>query len=152
ETLNIAQKCTGCAHLLDDGWTEPRCADACPTDAIVFGEESELKDLIERAELLYPESMTRPRVYYIGLPRKFVGGTVYDPVEKEVVIGATCTLKEQDSGDTVTVNTDNFGDFWFKGLEDDRLFNLTIERNGKTKTIDTICTEKDVNLGDVPFP
>ena len=23
--LNIAQKCTGCAHLLDDGWTEPRC-------------------------------------------------------------------------------------------------------------------------------
>ena len=31
EDLNLAQKCTGCAHLLDDGWAEPRCADACPT-------------------------------------------------------------------------------------------------------------------------
>ncbi|MFC1868014.1 carboxypeptidase-like regulatory domain-containing protein, partial [Thermodesulfobacteriota bacterium] len=78
-------------------------------------------------------------------------GTVYDPVEKEVVIGATCTLKEQDGGDAVTVNTDNFGDFWFRGLADDRLFTLTIEQNGKTKTIDSISTEKDVNLGDIPF-
>ena len=29
EDLNIAQKCTGCAHLLDDGWDVPRCVDAC---------------------------------------------------------------------------------------------------------------------------
>ena len=29
DSLNIAQKCTFCAHLLDDGWTEPRCVDAC---------------------------------------------------------------------------------------------------------------------------
>ncbi len=32
--LNIAQKCTGCAHLLDRGWKEPRCVDACPTLAL----------------------------------------------------------------------------------------------------------------------
>ena len=23
--LDLPQKCTGCAHLLDDGWTVPRC-------------------------------------------------------------------------------------------------------------------------------
>ena len=35
ESLNIAQKCTGCAHLLDGGeWKIPRCADSCPTEAI----------------------------------------------------------------------------------------------------------------------
>ena len=33
DALQIAQKCTGCAHLLDAGWTEPRCVDACPTGA-----------------------------------------------------------------------------------------------------------------------
>lgn len=39
--LNIAQKCTFCAHLLDDGWKEPRCVDSCPTSALKFGEEED---------------------------------------------------------------------------------------------------------------
>ena len=34
EDLNLAQKCTGCAHLLDRGWKEPRCVDVCPTQAL----------------------------------------------------------------------------------------------------------------------
>ena len=50
DALNIAQKCTFCAHLLDDGWTEPRCVDACPTGAFTFGEEEDLKELIALAE------------------------------------------------------------------------------------------------------
>ena len=95
EDLNIAQKCTGCAHLLDDGWTEPRCADACPTLAIKFMDEDEAKELIAKAEVWKPElkDKVKPRVYYLGLPKKFIAGTVYDPKEEEVVIGATVTLK-----------------------------------------------------------
>ena len=31
---NVPQKCTLCAHLLDEGWTEPRCVQACPTGAL----------------------------------------------------------------------------------------------------------------------
>ena len=42
KTLNLAQKCTGCAHLLDKGWEVRRYVDSCPTEAIIFGEESEL--------------------------------------------------------------------------------------------------------------
>ena len=34
DELNLAQKCTGCAHLLDNGYTLPRCVEACPTDAM----------------------------------------------------------------------------------------------------------------------
>ncbi len=30
----IPQKCTGCAHLIDDGWTETRCTQVCPTGAL----------------------------------------------------------------------------------------------------------------------
>ena len=149
EKSQIAQKCTGCAHLLDEDWVEPRCADSCPTDAILFGEESDLKSLIEKAEILKPESMTRPRVYYIGLPRKFVAGTVYDPDLKEVIIGAKCTLKDTNGADALTVKTDNFGDFWFTDLDDDCLFTLTIAKAGKMKSISSISTEKDVNLGDI---
>jgi len=149
EDLNIAQKCTGCAHLLDNGWTVPRCADACPTEALKFGEESELKDLISKAEILNPEYKAKPRVYYLNLPRKFVAGTVYDPKEKEVIIGATCTLTEK-GGKKLTATTDGFGDFWFEGL-DVGMYSLEIKSDGKSKTIDSISTEKDVNLGDIPL-
>jgi tetrathionate reductase subunit B len=149
EDLNIAQKCTGCAHLLDNGWKEPRCVDACPTEALKFGEESELKALISKAEVLHPEYQAKPRVYYLNIPKKFIGGTVYDPVEKEVIIGATCTLSS--NGQKLTATTDGFGDFWFEGLEVGK-YSLKIEAKGFTaKTFDSISTEKDVNLGDIPL-
>ena len=147
EDLNIAQKCTGCAHLLDTGWKEPRCADACPTGAIKFGEESEFKSQIAKAEVMHPEYKAKPRVYYLNIPRKFVAGTIYDPAAKEVIIGATCTLTAAAKKRTAT--TDGFGDFWFEGLDVGK-YSLKIEAKGfAAKTIGAISTEKDVNLGDI---
>lgn len=152
ESLNIAQKCTGCAHLLDGGeWKTTRCADACPTEAIKFGEESEFKDLIAKAEVLNPEFGARPRVYYLNIPKKFIGGTVYDPVEKEVIIGATCTLNGPKAGKKATVTTDSFGDFWFHNLADGN-YSLIIEARGfATRKFDKLNTGKDINLGDIPM-
>jgi tetrathionate reductase subunit B len=152
ESLNIAQKCTGCAHLLDSGeWTVPRCADACPTEAIKFGEESEFKDLIARAEVLKPELGCKPRVYYLNIPRKFIAGTVYDPVAKVVVIGATCTLTGPKASNKKTAVTDGFGDFWFEGLKEG-VYNLKIEAAGfAARSFDKLNTEKDINLGDIPL-
>jgi Fe-S-cluster-containing dehydrogenase component len=152
--LNIAQKCTGCAHLLDndpDEWPVPRCVDACPTEALKFGEEEEFKEFIGEAELINPEVGTKSRVYYSKLPRKFIAGTLYDPVEKEVIVGALCTLKDMDSGETFKVKTDNFGDFWFRGLKDDRNFMLVLKKGKKKKAIDGIVTDKDLSLGDIPM-
>src|SRR5512146_306434 len=52
EALHIAQKCTGCAHLLDRGFPikEPRCVDACPNEALKFGEEADFKEVLAKAE------------------------------------------------------------------------------------------------------
>jgi len=142
--LSIAQKCTGCAHLLDKyGWTTTRCADVCPTLALQFGEESELD--LSGAETLHPEYGLTTKVHYKNLPKKFIAGTVFDPAEDEVVIGATCTLSGDGSG---TTTTDAFGDFWFEGLEVGT-FSLKVEANGKTKTIDSISTVQDINVGDI---
>ena len=144
--LNLAQKCTGCAHLLDKGWKEPRCADVCAHGAIKFGDEAELSELIKKSEVLNPELGTMPRVHYIGLPKRFIAGTVYDPAAEEVIIGARCILSG--GGETFNASTDEFGDFWFEGLKTGT-FTLKIESNGKTLTIDSINTEKDVSLGDI---
>jgi Fe-S-cluster-containing hydrogenase component 2 len=146
EDLNLAQKCTGCAHLLDDGWEYPRCVDSCPTGAIKFAEESELADLIAKAEVLKPEAGTKPRVYYLNIPRQFIAGTVYDPVEKEVVIGATVTCAGE--GASKSVQTDAFGDFWLEDLPVG-VFTVTVEAAGYKPATCEVDTTESVNLGDL---
>jgi Fe-S-cluster-containing dehydrogenase component len=149
EDLNIAQKCTGCAHLLDNGWKEPRCVDACPTLALKFMEESEAKEYIKQAEYLKPErkAADKVRVHYLNLPRRFVAGTVYDPREKEVVIGATVTLAGNKK--TYSAKTDSYGDFEFEKLPVGK-YSLTIEKGKKSKTL-KVDTQEDVSLGDIPL-
>ncbi len=151
DDLNIAQKCTGCAHLLDSGWKEPRCVDACPTLAIKFVEESEAKAFIKEAEYIKPErkDADKPRVYYKDLPKRFVAGTVYDPAEKEVIIGASVTLTESGSKKTLTAQTDSYGDFEFEKLPVGK-FVLKIEKGKKSKEI-KVNTQEDVSLGDIPL-
>ena len=149
DALNICQKCTGCAHLLDNGHALPRCVEACPTDALLFGEEEELQDFIEGAEVLLPESASRPKVYYRNIPGQFIAGTVYDPVEKEVIIGAKCILNC--GGKVWTAETDSYGDFWFKDLPVG-VFDLVISADGfERKVFEKIRTRECQNLGDIPM-
>ncbi len=155
EDLNIVQKCTGCAHLLDSGWTVPRCVDICPTQAIKFGDESEFAaEIAEAAKTgqltqLGPVDENKPKVYYLNMPKRFVGGLVYDPAEKEIVEGAKCTLVDAETGEKTVVETDGFGDFWFKDLKEGS-FALTIEAEGFVPvTFAPVDTTDDVNLGEI---
>jgi tetrathionate reductase subunit B len=149
DELHLAQKCTGCAHLLDNGYKLPRCVESCPTDAMRFGEEEDLKDLIEGATVLKPKIGCSPRVYYRNVPGKFIAGTVYDPVEKEVIIGARCLLTS--GGKVVETFTDAYGDFWFRDLTVGT-YSVSIEAKGfKAKYFCDLNTAKDVNLGDIPL-
>lgn len=151
EQLNIAQKCTGCSHLLDNDpeWTVPRCVDSCPTEALQFGEEEDFSEFIADAEFLRPETGTKSRVYYKGLPRKFIAGTVYDSSELEVIPGAVCTLQDKQNGEVFTAVTDNFGDFWLSGLGENRTYTLKIEKGSRSKIIENITTDIDRGLGDI---
>ena len=150
--LNIAQKCTFCAHLLDKDWKEPRCVDACPTEALIFGEDSDpkIKELIKKAEVLKPESEAKPRVYYIDLPNKYsIAGEVYDPDQDECLIGAQVTLNDAKGKKVATLKTDDFGDFWFERQEPG-IYSLRIEMNGYApKTLEDIDASKDINVGEI---
>lgn len=144
---NLAQKCTGCAHLLDDGWSEPRCVDACSHDALLFGDEEELAGFIAAGEPLLPGAPGNPRVYYLNLPKRFIGGIVVDVDADEVVIGATVTLENTQTGEMQTTRTDEFGDFWFKQIPAST-YNLYFEREGYlTRKAEASTVEEDRNVG-----
>lgn len=151
DDLKVAQKCTGCAHLLDQGWEVPRCVDACTTDALLFGDEEDFKDEIAKATVMHENYGTMPRVYYLNMPKKFIAGTIFDPDLDEVLIGATLTLQNEATGEVLKAETDGFGDFWFKDLDMGK-YALWIEKKGyMTRQISHISTEEDVNVGDIPL-
>jgi Fe-S-cluster-containing dehydrogenase component len=144
--FQLAQKCTGCAHLIDrKAVFAPRCADACAHMALQFGEESELD--LAGTETLNPEYGLTTRVHYINLPKQFVAGTVYDPSVNEVVVGAACTLTAAD-GSKYTATTDDFGDFWIEELPEAE-FTLTISNGTKNFSQAISTVDKSVGLGDV---
>ena len=152
EKESVCQKCTGCAHLTDNNEDIklPRCVEVCPTGAIVFGEEAEQEDFIVGAETLKPEAGTHPRVYYRNIPGKFIGGTIYDPAEKEVIVGAK--VRATIGGKTHHTVTDALGDFWFNDLAVG-VFSVVVEAKGFAhKTFARVSTrEGSVNLGDIPL-
>ena len=151
EELNIPQKCTGCAHLLDNGYAKPRCVENCATGALQFGDEDDpaIADMILGAEVLQPETGLKPRVYYRNIPGQFIGGTVYDPVEKEVIIGAK--VRCVNGGKIWIVKTDEYGDFWFNDLAKG-VYDVYIEAKGyKTKAFEGLRAIDCINLGDIPL-
>ena len=153
DSLNIAQKCTFCAHLLDDGWTEPRCVDACPTGAFRFGDEEdpEIQALIARAEPLKPEvdAQVKPRVYHIGLPKPFIAGAVFDSEADECTEGARVTAQKVGNGKAYDAVTDSYGDFWLYDVEPGE-YTVLVEKDGYLpQKMGPVDATEAVNVGDI---
>ncbi|MBA7495804.1 Pyrogallol hydroxytransferase small subunit [subsurface metagenome] len=154
EEKSIPQKCTFCAHLLDAGWKEPRCVEACPTGTLIFGDlddpNSEVSKLVAsgKVEILHPEYGMGEKVTYIGLPKRFIAGSVVFGDKDECAEGVSVTLTGE--GEKETVKTNNFGDFEFEGLPADKEYSVKIEYPGyKPKEFSGVKTKVDVYLGDI---
>jgi len=148
EELKVAQKCTGCAHLIDEGKL-PHCVDLCVVGALRFGEESEFTDQIAQADY-YIEKSYGARVYYLNMPKLFIGGEVWDEQADEIIEGAKIALATAD-GSIIETRSDNFGDFWFKRLEAGT-YDLTIAAKGYQDVIKPgISLDMSLNIGDFPL-
>lgn len=151
----IAQKCTMCAHLLDDAeWKHgPRCYDTCPLDGVVtYGDEGDpkIKEMITKAEVLKPELNTKPRIYYLNLPKPFIACCIIDPEKKEVIAGAKVTALELRTGEKYEASTDDFGDFWLRNLKWDHTYLIRVEKEGyEEKILGVYKTDRDINVGDI---
>lgn len=147
--LEIPQKCTGCAHLLDNGWSEPRCVDACATDALRYGEVDELSEFLEAGETLEPLAGLGSHVYYVNKPKRFIAGTVANRGINEVVIGAPVTVTDVSGSVVAQVETDEFGDFRFTEGED-AVYTVRIEAEGfDAIELTADCTGADVVFDDI---
>ncbi|WP_139652489.1 4Fe-4S dicluster domain-containing protein [Raoultibacter phocaeensis] len=146
--LGIAQKCTGCAHLLDNGWAVPRCVDACAHDAILYDEEESLAPLIEGAEMIKGVAPFGARAYYHNLPKRFVAGSIVDFEADELLIGAEVTLIGAE-GSSFAQKTDQMGDFLFDQVPPD-VYALSIAAEGyETLTREVDVREIDRSVGDL---
>ena len=154
QELDIPQKCTMCAHRLDEGEKQPRCVEACPTGALAFGDlddpSSDIARLVaeKKLEAYHPEYGTKPAVMYVGIPKRFVTGEVVrDDQRGECAEGVAVTLE----GDGVKLQTmsDSYGDFEFEGLDKNKAFKVTVKLDGYASKVFDINTHGDVDLGEI---
>jgi Fe-S-cluster-containing dehydrogenase component len=135
EDKQLPQKWSFDADLIDSGWSQPRCTQACPTGAMrsVRLTEPEFEDLKrrDRLEELRPELQTRSRVVYQNLlkaTRAFLGGTVTRRLADSSLDNVTEARVELTIPGEAPFNcvTDHFGDFKFDGLNSGAAWTLRV--------------------------
>jgi Fe-S-cluster-containing dehydrogenase component len=159
EELQLPQNWIFDAHLLDQGWKEPRCQQVCPTGAITSmkADDAEMQTHAAAAGLegLKPELGTRPRVVYRNLHRvtkHMIAGSVTSRSDgvSDCVEGAEVRLLKDGSSVAMT-KTDSFGDFKFDRLEPNSGQHRIMVRHptlGSATTDATIALES-VSLGEI---
>lgn len=149
ESLNIAQKCTGCAHRVDEG-LQPRCVEICPHDAIVFHDTDDGEDA---REVLHPEFGTEPRVLWQGLPKASIGGRVVDAEARDVVVDARVVAQDLVTDKLHTVRTDAFGEFRLGSLDKEHKYKVHITPQGHPHGVQQVVTaEFGTDIGTVRMP
>jgi Fe-S-cluster-containing dehydrogenase component len=162
EELGIPQKCTMCAHLIDEGYAEPRCVEACPNGALFFGDlddpESRISKKIDAGKVTPLEGLegVRTNVVHLNIPTVFFAGSVYLKADEaggeETADGAAVTLRKTGDKDVdaavIAKKTNSFGDFEFEDLEKEALYELRIEYPGYEKVTLTRKADADHYLGE----
>jgi len=154
----VPQKCTLCAHLLDDGYNQPRCVQSCFTGALKVErlEEAEMARLVQDEDLeqIHPEWGTKPNVYYKNLYRfnkVFIAGSVAVRVAEVVDCAKGAKARLFRGQELIAeVVTDAFGDFKFDQLaEDSGLYTVEVTLGSDRSQRLAVDLGKSRNLGIV---
>lgn len=152
EEKNVPQKCTMCAHLMDDpAWMGmqkmPRCVHGCPTEAMKFYEmePADFEAMAKKEGLSNhrPELGTKGNVYYKNYHRfvqHFITGAILR--DKDAYEGATVTLKGD--GKMEEQETDYFGEYKFDALNPGA---YTLLVNGKE--VKAVDITESLNVGEI---
>ena len=125
DEVGSAQKCTFCAHLIDDGWKEPRCVQACALRALmaINMEDAEFEKLVRDKGLVseIPVGLG-PRLWYKNLHRftkNMIAGEIayLEDGNTEVCVDGVEVLLKQDGETIARTRTSTFGEFCFDPIE-----------------------------------
>lgn len=153
EERRLPQKCTFCVHRLGEGKL-PKCVQVCPSEALIFGDLADRKSDVSRivasrkAGVLNAEHKTKPRVYYLGVPKLFIAGSVVYGDVDECAEGVAVTLTNRSTGKSVETLTNNFGDFEFDGLGTGKYL-LRLECKGYLAKTAAVDLRADKDMGAV---
>ncbi len=156
EEAQVPQKCTGCAHLIDEGWTETRCSQVCPTDAIklVLAEDAEMAEKAEAEGLqayqadsghLPPGLLQEPPPLDEGLPGRRASST---RTRMSAPKGSKPPWPPpaRPSGEGLT---NNYGDFVVDELEPQGTYTLTLSAPGYKPLTREVTLAASLNLGQL---
>lgn len=126
EEIGAAQKCTFCAHLIDDGWKEPRCVQSCPLRALkaIKMEDAEFEKLASKKGFvsIAPKSVG-PRIWYKNLHRvnkcMIAGEIAYDYNGDDTCAEDVMVFLKKDGEVVGKTTTSTFGEFVFDHIEPD---------------------------------
>jgi len=154
DELNLPQKCTMCAHLLDEGYPMPRCVEACPNGALNFGDlddpDSGINELIRKNRVTPLQGLSgiTANVTHLNIPTIFAAGSVYLP-DDEPADGAVVSIVNNKTGETVVTYTNYFGDWEVEWLDRDTEYTVEIFFGGYEKETLRFMADSDKYLGEI---
>ncbi|MEM6896747.1 MAG: 4Fe-4S dicluster domain-containing protein [Pseudomonadota bacterium] len=154
EELELPQKWTWDAHLLDDGWKAPRAASVCPTGGLVAvkATDEEMDARVASGELTMRDPVRGSRLYDKGFERitkHFLGASIVTTVDgvEDCAEGTPVALK-QDGAVIAQAEADEYGEFRFDGLDGEGAV-YTLEIAGVSRDI---TLDKSLYLGVIELP
>ncbi|MCL1896081.1 MAG: oxidoreductase [Clostridiales bacterium] len=152
DEVGAAQKCTFCAHLIDDGWKEPRCVQSCPLRALkaIHMEDADFEQIVSEKKLvsLVPES-AGPRVWYKNLHRftkNIIAGEIayFENGDTEVCAEGVEVILTKDGKAAGRTRTSTFGEFYFDPVEPNSgEYEVSAELPGRGSVSASITMEED---------
>lgn len=158
EEKELPQKCTMCAHMLDNGEKITRCAEACPTGALVFGDMDDknsaisklLADKAVKTEVFKPEFDASPSIQYLHLPKIFLDGEIVFADKKgECAKDVKVVLADQAGKVLMETKTDFFGDFEFKDLAKNANYVIKVDYAGYCAKEVAVRAYASLNIGEI---
>ena len=125
DEIGAAQKCTFCAHLIDEGWKEPRCVQACALRALmaIYMEDAEFEKLTtEKGLISIASEDVGPRIWYKNMHRftkNMIAGEIayIEGKDSEVCADGVEVLLKKDGEIVAKTRTSTFGEFYFDPVE-----------------------------------
>ena len=158
EELQLPQKCTMCAHLLKEGYDKPRCVEACPNEALYFGDlddpDSEVSKAIATGKVTPLDGLKDQEtgVTYLNIPTVFLAGSVYlpgDETGEDAADGAVIVLTNKATGEKLEGKTNYFGDWEFENLSKNVSYDIEISYPGYKNVLLSAVTDTDHYVAEI---